>query len=468
MLWSRTPETSAIDRLLSRARAGQGGGLLLRGEPGIGKSALLRYAGEAAGDAWVLVAAGAAAESDLAYATAHQLIRPLLSRLDGLPAPQAAALGVALGLRAGPRAPDPFLVSLAVLTLLSDAGRPVLCLVDDVQWMDRPSAGVLAFVVRRLREEPIVVLAADRLDRDRHLNDFFSRTVLGDSLMTAGLPERRLAGLEPDAAAALLTQRSGTTLAPGVRDALLRAADGNPLALTELPGTLRPAQLAGTEPLPEPLPLAGELERVFAARVSQLEPGARTLLLLCACSGRRPAITRAATTLGVDPADLNRLRGLVRIEDAAVVFAHPLIRSAVYYQATPAERRAAHAALAGWEDADRRAWHLARAASGTDERAAAELERSAGRTLRRSGYGAAAAALERAAELSPAQDGRSRRLAAAADAAWHGSDTARVRLPTGPTRTWRAWQTSRTPICSPGPAGCFPASASTRWPAACG
>ena len=425
MLWSRTPETSAIDGLLSRARTGQGGGLLLRGEPGIGKSALLRYAHARASGACVLAAAGTAAESDLAYAAVHQLLGPLLPGVDGLPGPQAAALRIALGLQAAPDAPDPFLVSLAVLTLLSDAGRPVFCLVDDVQWLDGPSAGVLAFVIRRIRDEPIVVLAAARTAPDR--SDHWSRTDLVDRLVQAGLPERVIGRLAPDEAGALLAERCGGPLAAPVRDALLAAAAGNPLALIELPGTLRPAQLAGTEPLPEPLPLAGELERVFAARVSQLEPGPRTLALLCACSGRLPAVTEAAAALGVDAAGLDRLDDLVAIVAPAVVFAHPLIRSAAYYQASPAERRAAHAALADREEDDRRAWHLARAASGPDERAAAELERSAMRTLRRSGYGAAAAALERAAELSPADADRSRRLAAAADAAWHGADTSRVR-----------------------------------------
>ena len=424
MLWSRTPETSAISRLLSRARTGQGGGLLLRGEPGIGKSALLRYAREQATGLCVLEAAGAVAESDLAYATMHQLLGPLLPRVDGLPGPQAAALRIALGLQAARDTPDPFLVSLAVLTLLSDAGQPVLCLVDDVQWADGPSVGVLAFVTRRLRAEPIVVLAADRIAPDRGPSDFSSRTVL--DLAQAGLPERVLGRLDPGEASALLDERCGGLLPASVRDALLTAAAGHPLALLELPGILSPAQLSGTEPLPEPLPLAGELERVFAARVSQLEPGLRTLALLCACSGRLPAITAAAAALGVDAAGLDRLDGLVSIEAPAVTFAHPLIRSAVYYQASPAERRAAHAALADREEADRRAWHLAGAAAGPDERAAAELERAAARTLRRSGYAAAAAALERAAELSPADVARARRLAAAADAAWHGADTARV------------------------------------------
>ena len=360
MLWSRSAETSAIDRLLSRARTGHGGGLLLRGEPGIGKSALLRYAREQAGQECVLQAAGAVAESDLAYAAIHQLLGPLLPRADGLPEPQAAALRIALGLQAARDAPDPFLVSLAVLTLLSDAGRPVLCLVDDVQWLDAPSAGVLAFVVRRLAEEPVAVLAAARPDSGRTVS--LGRTDL--VLAQAGLPERILGGLDPDEARGLLTERCGATLHAAVRDALLAAAAGNPLALIELPATLSPAQLAGTEPLPEPLPLAGELERVFAARVSQLEPGQRTLALLCACSGRLPAITQAAAALEVEAAGLDRLDGLVAIEASAVTFAHPLIRSAVYYQASPAERRAAHAALAETEEADRRAWHLARAASG--------------------------------------------------------------------------------------------------------
>ena len=320
MLWSRTAETSAIDRLLSRARTGHGGGLLLRGEPGIGKSALLRYADEQAADLCVLQAAGAVAESDLAYAAIHQLLGPLLPRADGLPEPQAAALRIALGLQAGPDAPDPFLVSLAVLTLLSDAGRPVLCLVDDVQWMDGPSVGVLAFVIRRLREEPVVVLAAARPDSGR--DDSHRRT--DSDLAQAGLPERILGGLDPGEASRLLTELCGATLPPAVRDSLLTAAAGNPLALIELPGTLSPAQLAGTEPLPEPLPLAGELERVFAARVSQLEPGQRTLALLTACSGRLPAIKAAAAALGVGADGLDRLHGLVRITWAGAYAAEGL------------------------------------------------------------------------------------------------------------------------------------------------
>lgn len=277
---------SAIDRLLASARAGQGGGMLLRGEPGIGKSALLDYARRQASGACVLTAAGAVAEAGLGYAVLHQLLRPVLHRADRLPGPQAAALRVALGLRDG-EPPDPFLVSLAVLTLLSETAteRIVLCLADDVQWADRPSVDVLAFVARRLGSEPIVLLAADR------------RTSSGDSLTAAGLTEWRVEELDPEAAAAFLDQQAG--LAPAVRDTLVRAAGGNPLALIELPGSLSVAQLAGKEPLPEPLPLAGELERVFAERIALLEPGLRTVALVCAAegTGRLETIRRAMARL---------------------------------------------------------------------------------------------------------------------------------------------------------------------------
>jgi len=433
---------SAIDRLLVCARAGQGGGMVLRGEPGIGKSALLEYARLRAPGACVLTAAGAAAESGLGYAVLQQLLSPVLHRADGLPGPQAAALRAALGLEAGDP-PDPFLVSLAVLTLLSEtaAERTVLCLADDLQWADQPSVDVLAFVARRLRAEPVVLLAADR------------RADGADSLAAAGLSQWPLTGLDPAAAAAFLDQRA--TLAPAVRDTLVRAAGGNPLALIELPGSLSAAQLAGAEPLPEPLPLPGELERVFAERITQLEPGLRAVTLVCAAegAGRLETIRRAVAGLdggGAAEAALQILAepaprrgveggastpgqagGVVRIEGSSVVFRHPLMRSAAYYSASPAGRRAAHRALAGAlagdeAEADRRAWHLASAAFGPDEEAATELERSAERTLRRSGYGAAAAALERAAALSTSSGGRYRRLAAAADAAWRGGDAGRA------------------------------------------
>jgi DNA-binding CsgD family transcriptional regulator len=421
VIWSRDEEMAAIGRLIDSARAGRGGGLIVRGEPGIGKSALLGYAHDQAEGMRVLSAAGAQAESALGYAVLHQLLRPVLPAVSKLPVPQAAALNIALGLTGG-EPPDRFLVSLAGLTLLSDlaAERPVLCLVDDVQWSDRPSVEAIAFLARRLAAEPIALLAADRAEE-------------GVELTGTGMAQLRLAGLDPGAAAAFLGQRSGTRLAPAVREALVRACGGNPLALMELPGMLTAGQLAGREPLPEPLPLAGELERAFAEQMQPLEPDLRALALLCAAegSGCLAVIRRAAAELGI-AADvkLEQLSG-VRVHGPAVVFRHPLLRSAVYHGATPAERRAAHRALADAladveAETDRHAWHLAGAACGPDERAAAELEGSAARTLRRSGHAAAAAALERAADLSLADGPQARRLAAAADAAWRGGDSPRA------------------------------------------
>jgi DNA-binding NarL/FixJ family response regulator len=422
MLLAREQERTAIDRALEAARAGRGGGLVIGGEPGAGKSALLADAAERAQGMAVLAAAGAEAETTLAYATLHQLLRPLLGRLRRLPEPQARALAVALGLEAG-AAPDRFLVSLAALTLLAEAAveRPLLCLVDDVQWGDGPSLEVVRFVARRIQSDPIALIAAVRA---------------GEEGVVAGaqLDVLTLAGLDGAAAAALLDERWGQRLGPSVREALVRATAGNPLALVEVPDTLTAGQLAGHDPLPDPLPLAGDLERVFLERALRLPPGLRTLLLICAAegSGSLATISRAAAELGVEgpPADLPE--DLLRVEGPTVRFRHPLVRSAVYQGATAAARRAAHQALAGAlqgreDEADRRAWHLAQAAEGPDEGVAAELERSADRALRRSGHAAAALALERAAELSPAAEDRSRRLVAAARAAWQGGDTPRAR-----------------------------------------
>jgi DNA-binding CsgD family transcriptional regulator len=404
---------SGIDELLDGARAGRGGGLLLSGEPGIGKSTLLAYARDRAPDARVLAASGAAAETGLGYGVLQQLLRDVRDLTGRLPRPQADALAVALGERDGDP-PDPFLVSLAALSLLSEAaaGQTTLCLVDDLHWADQPSAGALSFAARRVAAEPVVLLASSR-DRPRE---------------QTALPVRVVAGLDPAAACAFLDERFA--MAPAVRDALIGAAAGNPLALTELSEHLTAAQLAGTAPLPDPLPLPGELERVFAARITELEPRARTMALVCAAAGSADLVTilRAAAALGVPGDALDELGGLVRADAATVVFRHPLVRSAAYYAATAGDRRAAHRALAeGLAPAsDRRAWHLAAAATGPDEAAAGALESSAERTLRRSGYAAAADALERAARLSASPHGQLRRLAAAADAAWRGGDAART------------------------------------------
>jgi AAA ATPase-like protein len=285
VIWCRTTEMAEIDRLLEAARGGQGGGLLLTGEAGIGKSALLAYARERAPDALVLSAAGVTAESGLGYGLLQELIAPVLHLGRNLPGPQAEALSTALGLRdSGP--PDPFLVSLAVLSLLSEAAaeRAVLCLADDLQWADQPSLSVLSFAVRRLTAESVFLLVSAR------------------ATLVSGFREMRLGGLAPAAAAELLDER--VPMAQGVRDALVRAASGNPLALTVLPDGLTMAQLAGKVPLPDPLPLPAELERIFADRIRELPSQARTIALTCAAAGSADLATilGVATALGAGEA----------------------------------------------------------------------------------------------------------------------------------------------------------------------
>ncbi|GLZ09172.1 transcriptional regulator [Actinomadura sp. NBRC 104412] len=423
MVWGREVELAAIDRLLASCRAGAGGALLVAGEPGIGKSTLLAYADGRPHGLRTLHAEGTEAESALAFSLLHQLLHPVLDRVGTLPAPQSRALRTALGLEAGP-APDRFLVSVAVLTLLSDLGeaRPVLCLVDDVHWADGPSMEVLTFVARRLRTEPVALLVAGRVGKG--------------CAIPAGISVLRLAGLEAEAAARLLDTRREMSLAPDVRDRLIAATRGNPLALIEISGTLTRRQLGGHDPLPDPLPLSGELERVYLEQVRRREPVLRSLLLLCAAegTGHLDPIRRAAEVLGVDlePLESGALADLVRIDGRVIAFRHPLVRSAAYHGACQADRRAAHMALADAlkgdpAESDRRAWHRARAALGADEEVARDLEHSAERTLRRSGHAAAVTALEWAAALSPEEGDQARRIVSAADAAWLGGDTAHAR-----------------------------------------
>jgi DNA-binding CsgD family transcriptional regulator len=404
VLVGRAAEQAIIDETLRQARGQQGAGLVVRGEPGIGKSALLEYAAEQAGDMLILRATGVEAESALAYAALDQLLRPLLKHVDTLPEPQADALRTALGLAAGAET-QPFLVSAAALTLLSEAGRPVLCLVDDAQWCDGPSLDTFAFVARRLDAEAVAMLVATRADAG-----------------VQGVPELRLAGLSADDAAALLGDRVGAA----VREQFVASTGGNPLALIELPTTIGRLGMH----LAEPVPLVGRLEQAFRERTRKLSAPARTVLLLAAAdgTGRRAPIRRAALSLQADAGllDTEELARLVRVDGDAVVFRHPLIRSAIYHGAPAHLRRAAHRALAEaltGDEADRRAWHRAKAAEEPDEEVASELERSAEQALRRSGYAAGAAALERAAELSVAESDRARRLVGAAAAAWRGGDT---------------------------------------------
>jgi DNA-binding NarL/FixJ family response regulator len=423
VLVSRDEESSSIKRVLDSARNGHGGGLLLRGEAGIGKSMLLSEARERADDMRVLYATCVESESSLAYAVLHQLLRPVQHSVSRLPAPQQHALDVALGLELG-GAPDRFLISLAALTLLSELAsqQPILCVVDDAQWSDEPSLEVLRFILRRLEAESIAVLASVRSGEGR-------------DLQAAGMPVLDVSGLAPEQAAALVEAEWGEALAAPVRDVLVDAANGNPLALLELARSLTVEQRAGIAALPEPLPLAGHLEEFFVGVMDRLDTGLRTVALVCAVAGRAPLATidRAAASLGVRTRlpELQGLEQILRIEGQIVDFHHPLMRSAAYHSASRSARRAANLALAGVlgdvvDQADRRAWHRAEAALGPDEGTAAELERAAESTLQRSGYAAASRALERAAELSESDGDRVRRLVAAAEAAWHAGDPRRT------------------------------------------
>jgi DNA-binding CsgD family transcriptional regulator len=409
-LAGRGAEGARLDRLLADARAGQSAVLVLRGEPGIGKTALLGYAAERAAGFQVVRAAGVESEMELPFAGLHQLCGPMLGGLRRLPPPQRGAMGTAFGLSSGGQ-PDRFLVGLAVLSLLSDAAeeRPLLCLIDDAQWLDRSSAQVLAFVARRLQAESVVLLFAEREP--------------GDLDELAGLPDLPLRGLPGDSARELLASAISGPLDDRVRDRILAEARGNPLALLELPRELSPATLAGGFGLPDGLPLPGRIEASFRLRVQQLPAATQRLLLVAAAepTGEPALLWRAAGMLGI-PAEAvgpAQADGLLSI-GAQVTFRHPLLRSAVYNAADADERRSAHRVLAVATDAetdpDRRAWHRAHATLALDEDVARELERSAGRAQARGGLAAAAAFLERAAALTPDRGRRARRALDAARA----------------------------------------------------
>jgi DNA-binding CsgD family transcriptional regulator len=417
MLHGRGRECARVDQLLAEARGGHSGVLVLRGEAGIGKSALLAYAADRAEGMRVLRGVGVESESEFPFAAVHQLLHPARRYVEGLPPPQRAALDGVFG-AGGDAGTDRFLVSIAVLGLLAEVAeeQPLVCLVDDAQWLDGASADALTFAARRLEAEGIVLLFAARDDDVR-------------SFAAPGLPALRLLGLDDESAQALLP----TATAPQIRDRLIATAGGNPLGLLELPASLSAAQLAGTEPLPDPLPGAVE---VFGERVRRQPADTRTMLLVAAAeeTGDLGVVLRAARALGVDAGALDHAEagGLVRVEDAVVTFRHPLVRSAVYDGATwgrrQAVRRALAAVLDGDADGDRRAWHLAAAATGPDEEVAAGLERSARRARDRGGHAAAASAGERAADLTPDENSRARRLVAAAQSAWLAGQAARARV----------------------------------------
>jgi DNA-binding CsgD family transcriptional regulator len=420
MLIGRSAERGVLDRLLEGGRAGRSGALVLRGEPGVGKTALLGYAAEQAEGFRVLRGTGIENESDLPFAVLHQLLARDLDRLDRLPEPQADALRGAFGLGPAPGT-DPFLIALGVLGAVADLAEdaPVLCLIDDAQWVDGPSANTLLFTARRIEAEGIVIVFAAREGDDRRFE-------------APGLSSLPVQGLDDSASAELLDEIA-TELAPAVRDRLVEQSEGNPLALIELPSTLTEGQLAGREPLAEPLPIGAGLQATYLSRVRRLPQDAQSLLLIAAAedSGSLATILRAAGSTGVSRDGLTpaEREGLVSVSDGQLAFRHPLVRSAVYRGATFNERQAAHTALADAQDEsnrDRRAWHRAAAAEGPDEEIARELEAAAHRSRERGGYTAAASAFERAAGLTPDDGTRTSRLLAAADAAWLVGKTARA------------------------------------------
>jgi DNA-binding CsgD family transcriptional regulator len=422
-LVGRELECDAIDRLLESSARGESSSLVLRGEAGIGKTALLMHAAErAAGSTVVLRTVGVEAESDLAFAGLYGLLRPILEKLGELPETQADALAGSLGLAAS-LGSDRLLVSAATLSLLAAAAEegPVLCLIDDAQLLDTASAEALVFSARRLAAEPVAMLFAVREGEAR-------------TFAAPSLPELVLEGLGTEPAGQLL-QASAPAAADSVREWLLAEAEGNPLALLELPSGLSDAQLQGRAGLPEAIPLSSRLRSAFVQRADRLPASTRTALLIAALddSGEVAKVVHAATATGLpdDALDSAETAGLLRVVGGRIVFRHPLVRSALQGSSTISERRAAHAALAaalsGTEDADRRAWHQALAALSTDEEVAAALEASARRYQARAGHASAATAFVRAAELSSDEVRRAGRLAAAAEAAWAAGQPERAR-----------------------------------------
>jgi DNA-binding CsgD family transcriptional regulator len=409
-LVGRNQECQTLDRLLAAAGHGVSGVLMLRGEAGIGKTALLQHAARAAANMRVVQVTAARSEKEFDFAALHQLLVPFLGSLERLPGPQRQALASAFGLAAG-TPPDQFLVGIAALTMITEAAlrQPLLLVIDDAQWLDKVSADALGFVARRLSADPVVMLFA-----------------IGDDEQRApleGLAELRLAGLPDEAARELLAGVAGRAPEQGVARRILAAAAGNPLALTELGRGLSAAELEGTLPLPEPLRIGDRLESAFLRRIRAFPPAARTLLLLAAAepSGEPELLWRAAKRLGVG-AQVRDTPGLERILrfDPHLSFVHPLLRSAVYYGAAANERRRAHQALAAASgsglDPDRRAWHLAAGASGADEEIADELAQSADRARGRGDWAGCAAFLERAAMLTPDRAKRAARTLAIAEA----------------------------------------------------
>jgi DNA-binding CsgD family transcriptional regulator len=405
LLRGRARECEALDELLAAVRAGSSRTLVIRGEPGIGKTALLEYAVGRATDLRVLRAAGVESEMELAFAALHQIVAPVLDRLGQLPEPQGDALGTALGLGTGPP-PDPFLVALAALGLLAEVAEdgPLLCVVDNAQALDQASAQALAFAARRLFAESVGML--------------FATSEANGEL--AGLPELEVEGLRDRDACALLASAIAGPLDTHVRDRIVAETRGNPLALLELPRGLTPAELAGGFGLPGAPSLSRRIEQSFSRRFAALPPDTRELALVAAAesTGDPVLVWRAAQELGVGPeaAGPAAEAGLLDV-GTSVRFRHPLARSAVYRAATPQARQRVHRALADvMTDGPRRVWHRAHGTPGPDDAIADELECSAVEAQARGGVAAAAAFLEKSVELTAEAVSRGERAMAAAQA----------------------------------------------------
>jgi DNA-binding CsgD family transcriptional regulator len=425
VLHGRGDERARLATLLDDARGGRAGSLLLHGEPGVGKSALLEDLVATAGDdVRVLRAQGVESEAPLPFAALHRLLRPVLVILDRVPAPQARALRAAFG-EADDVAVEPFLAALATLSVLTEAAEDatVLCVVDDAQWLDQATVDA-------------VLVAARRLGADRVAVVFAARDGEGHAFAPDGVPAVVLTPLTSGAARELLAEVAGGTVPDDVADRLMAQAAGNPLALVELPSTLSAEQLAGAEPLPTQLHLTAGIERVFLDRCRRLPPDVQTLLLVAAAddSGHVATVRAAATELGAGPDSLDAAErsGLLVLDGDIVRVRHPLVRSAVYQAATSRERHEAHRALADslgpQADPDRYAWHRAAAVDSPDRDVVTGLTAAGQRAERRGGYAAASAAYQRAAELTADEQDRAPLLYAAARTAWSAGRTTTARV----------------------------------------
>lgn len=431
MLHGREREQSQLAALMDQARAGTASVLVVRGEPGMGKTSLLsdlvtRHTHDhgSSTPGRVLRTAGVESESPLPYAALYRLLRPVAD-FDHLPGPQARALRVAFGLEDGP-AVEPFLIGVATLSVLTDAAEPahpLLVVVDDAHWLDSASADALLFAARQLGADPVAMVFAARTGE-----------AAGREFAPPGLPALQLDGLDDTAARQLLDERGGDPLSSEVAERLVRDTGGNPLALLELPTELSPAQLHGQVPLPQQLALTAGVERAFLDRCRRLPQGVQTLLLVAAAdaTGRGATVRHAASALGVEAAawDEAERAGLLTVTGDVVAVRHPLVRSAVYQAATSFEQRQVHRALAAAvavDDPDRATWHRAAAADGPDAAVAAALHDVAVSAEQRGGHVAAADAFERAAALTRNDTDRATRLLGAARTAWAAGQTLRAR-----------------------------------------